>query len=168
MKLAQITEVRTSDKVPLAFSNRAKTQITPQEIIKNYGPAVKLALDTTSSKIKRLFRHEHLIRDDIRSLETETRRDSVEFGAEMRFGANGDVWNSRPGEEDDDHPEANRQAFKKMDDILQAETKALSKRAKLPIDKTAKWPKGPSRGKLRATIGGEEKGWVTLHIEIGI
>ena len=106
-------------------------------------------------------------REDIRSMETNTLRDAVEFGAEMRFSTGGEVWDSRPGEEDDDHPEANRQAFKKMDDILQNETKALSKRAKLPIDKTVKWPKGPARGKLRATIGGEEKGWVTFNIEIG-
>ncbi len=157
MKLAQITEVRK----PKA------TQVTPQEIIQNYGPAVKLALDLTTSKVKRLFRHEMFSREDIRSMETNTLRDAVEFGAEMRFSTGGEVWDSRPGEEDDDHPEANRQAFKKMDDILQNETKALSKRAKLPIDKTVKWPKGPARGKLRATIGGEEKGWVTFNIEIG-
>lgn len=158
MKLSQITEVRKP----------AKTKVTPQEIIQNYGPAVKLALDLASGKIKRLFRHEFMTRDDIRSMETRTLKDAVEFGTEMRFGTNGEVWNSRPGEEDDDHPEANQQAFKKMDKILQDETKALSKRAKLPIDKTAKWPKGPARGKLNATIGGEEKGWVTLNIEIGI
>jgi hypothetical protein len=101
-------------------------------------------------------------------METRTLRDAVEFGAEMRFGTNGEVWDSRPGEEDDDHPEANRQAFKKMDKILQDETKALSKRAKLPIDKNVKFPKGPARGKIRALIGGEEKGWVTFSIEIGI
>lgn len=155
MKLSQITEVR-------------KPKITPQAIEKNYGPAVNLALSTVTSRVKRAFSREQVSSSDIRGAESRMLRGSIEWMAEMRFSTNGEVWDARSGEEDDDHPEANQKAFKEMDKILQDEAKKLSQRIKIPVDKNVKFPKGPAKGKLRALIGGEEKGWVTFSIEIGI
>lgn len=107
------------------------------------GPAIETTLMAAAREVERQFKSVSDVDPEV-TLIPGTQR--WEIG--IRFYSDGEVYRSRPGEEDDDHPNSVESGFKRLHQILEQEVE---------------------RSRLSPTytphVGGSEKGWVYLRIE---
>ena len=127
---------------------------------------IKYVLKAAARKIEQRMKSLYSIDDEVYHPQPNNRNSFWELA--VRFYSNGEVWKDRPGEEDDDHPEAVQSGFEKIYQILYKEVE-LSHILK-PIQKIKPSSRGISdakKGKFMPYLNGSEKGYVYLGIEYG-